>query len=74
MENMICEFCHKEVEENFNFCPYCGEPVSELAKQIKAKQNINAQLKLVFSLLEKVNDEKTITLLQEFVDEAKKNI
>ena len=74
MENKVCEFCHKEIEENYNFCPYCGEALSDLAVQIKEKQLINAQLKLVFNLLDKVTDEKTITLLQEFVEEAKKKM
>ncbi len=72
MENLTCEFCHKEVTENFNFCPYCGEPLTDIAKQIKSKQNSNAQLKLIYTLLDRVSDEKTIKTLQEIVEEIKK--
>ena len=74
MENKVCEFCNKEVEENFNFCPYCGEALTDIAKQINAKVKTNAKLELVFKLLENTNDEKTIELLQNFVEQAKKNV
>ena len=74
MENLTCSFCNKEVAENFQFCPHCGEPLTELAKKIEEKRNANAQLKVIFSLIENVNDEKTINLLKEYVNKLKENI
>ena len=74
MENLTCSFCKKEIAEEFGFCPYCGEPQTELAKKIEEKRNANAQLKVIFSLIENVNDEKTISLLKEYVNKLKENL
>ena len=30
---MICPKCKAQVEERYNYCPICGEPLSELGKQ-----------------------------------------
>lgn len=73
MENKICEFCNKEIQEKYNFCPYCGEAQTELAKMIERKNRTNAQLELVLKLIDNTTDEKTLAILQEFVNEAKKN-
>ena len=74
MDSNICQFCQKEIEEDFNFCPYCGEPLSNLAKTIRAKQERNAQLQLALSLIDSVRDEDTLSLIQEFVKDVKEKM
>lgn len=44
MEKINCKKCNQEISEEFNYCPYCGEPLSELAKQKEAIRLQNAGL------------------------------
>ena len=32
---MKCEYCGKEVEEDWNFCPFCNNPISSNTKNEK---------------------------------------
>lgn len=62
-----CPKCDKIVEKEYHFCPYCGEPLTELAQDVAREQTKVAQLKLINLLLDKVKDEKTINLLEKLV-------
>ena len=37
----ICPNCEKNIEKDYQFCPYCGEPLSEIAKEIVPEEVIN---------------------------------
>ena len=69
-----CLVCNADIESKFNFCPYCGEPVSDLAKEIMKKQNSIAQLKLLSALSEKIKDENSLDLIGKLLEQYKKNI
>lgn len=71
---MRCDYCGKEVEDGANFCSDCGEPLNDLAKKFKQKEQSVAQLKLINLLLDKVDDPKTLNLLQKLVERYKKDI
>lgn len=68
-----CCVCGRDLEAEFHFCPYCGEPVSELAKEISKKQASVAQLKLLNALAEKIKDKNTLELIGKLVEQYKKN-
>ena len=40
---MKCLNCKEEIYE-FDFCPHCGTPISEIAKQVEIKKNTKKQL------------------------------
>lgn len=62
----ICNECDNILEENFDFCPYCSEPISDRAKMLEKQKAINAQLVLIASLMKEVSDTKTLKLLNEY--------
>ena len=75
MENQTkCPRCLKDIEESFLFCPYCGEPVSALAAQLKERQDAVAQLKMLTFLLKKVQDEQTLALLERLIEKYRKHV
>lgn len=47
MDN-FCPKCNVHLEDDYNFCPLCGEPLNALAKQ-------GEQLKISNAILEKLN-------------------
>ena len=59
-----CPTCSNYVEDNFHFCPYCGEALTDTAKEVVRKQSTIAQLRLINLLIEKVQDKKTLELLE----------
>ena len=74
MEEKKCPVCEKEINKEYNFCPYCGEPMTEVAKEIQKRQTTIAQLKLLGALIEKVQDKKTLELLEKLVNQYKNDI
>ena len=63
----ICNNCKKNVNENFNYCPYCGEPLNEIAKR---KQQIvlqNAGLLKLHELSLSTNDPAVLKAIKNFV-------
>jgi predicted amidophosphoribosyltransferase len=66
-----CKNCLSPISSDYSFCPYCGEPLNDLAKQIVKKQNSIAQLRLIYVLLEKVEDEKTKKMLNKLIEKYK---
>ena len=68
-----CPVCEKELEKEFNFCPYCGEPLTDLAKETLREQTKIAQLKLISLLTDKVKDKDTLALLEKLTAMYKEN-
>ncbi len=62
----ICNECGNIMEENFDFCPYCSQPISDRAKMLEKQKAINAQLVLIASLMKEVSDTKTLKILNEY--------
>lgn len=73
MENKSkCPFCEKEIESGFDFCPYCGEPLTEMAKELRDKSDSIVELEFASSLIGEVKDENTLKLLKKFVEKFSK--
>ena len=63
-----CPACNNEIKEDFNACPYCLEPLNDMAKKLLLEKEKSAQLKLLSALIEKTNDEKTLKMYKNLVD------
>ena len=63
-----CPVCNKEIEQDFNVCPYCLEPLNNLAKDLFLQKEKSAQLKLLSALISQTNDERTLKLYRSVVD------
>lgn len=63
-----CPVCNNKVKDDFNVCPYCLEPLNDMAKKLFLDKEKNAQLKLLSALIEKTNDEKTLKMYKNIVD------
>ena len=63
MEKNVCKKCNSSLENNFHFCPYCGEPLTKKAEFVLAEKDRVAQLKLIGGLVDVVQDELTLKLL-----------
>lgn len=69
MENNICKICEKEIDNNYNFCPYCGAAVTEIAKRLNKEKCDIIRLKLINDLTDKIEDKGALSVLNK---EAKK--
>ena len=58
-----CEECGNVVGENFDFCPFCSNPLSDRAKMLEQQKMINAQLVLIAQLVKEIEDPKTLCVL-----------
>ncbi len=67
-----CPFCNLEVEDEFNFCPYCSEPLTEKGKEVEHSKEKKAQLKLVTALARTISDEATLKILGQITDKLSK--
>lgn len=66
-----CKFCQKEIEKEYNFCPYCGNALNDNAKTIENQKNQLSNLKLVSFIVDRVEDKKTLELLKKIADNLK---
>lgn len=67
-----CPVCEKEIDNGFSFCPYCGEPLNDMAKKFFKIKDQNAQLKMLYALITKIDDEKSLKILKAMVDVIEK--
>lgn len=63
----ICDNCKNLLEKDFEFCPYCSNPITLGAKRLEEKKAVNAQLVLLFTMLKEANDEKTLKILDKYI-------
>lgn len=63
----ICENCNKKIDKNFDFCPFCSNPISEKAKELDEQKAINAQLVLLANLVKNVEDPDTLLILENYI-------
>lgn len=63
-----CPNCNNEIKDDFNVCPYCLEPLNDMAKKLFLEKEKSAQLKLLSALIEKANDEKTLKTYKNLVE------
>lgn len=70
MEKRICESCEKELESGFNFCPYCSKAITEEAKKLEDKKMINAGLVMLAGVISKIEDEKSLKVLRDYMNKV----
>ncbi len=63
----ICDNCRNLVEEDFEFCPYCSNPLTDKAKELEDKKAINAQLVMLATLIKEVDDPKVLLALDKYI-------
>ena len=63
-----CPARNNEIKDDFNVCPYCLEPLNDMAKKLFLEKEKSAQLKLLSALIEKANDEKTLKTYKNLVE------
>ena len=63
-----CPACNNEIQDDFNVCPQCLEPLNDMAKKLFLEKEKSAQLKLLSALIEKANDEKTLKTYKNLVE------
>ncbi|MBQ0017215.1 MAG: zinc ribbon domain-containing protein [Clostridiales bacterium] len=66
-DKKLCSVCFTELKENDNFCPACGEPLTELAKELVSEQKVNTELALLVKLIDYIDDEKTLKFIDGLV-------
>lgn len=71
MDCIVCN-CGTVVSSENNYCPNCGNPLNEYAKKIEQNKLCNAQLLLLTKIIPKVDDPKTLMILQKYVEQVKK--
>ncbi len=74
MENKICEICKSEIDESANFCPMCGEALTENAKVYKKQLAIKAKLEILSDLSKVVKDTVTLGQIKMFIYKLKEEI
>lgn len=63
----FCENCNNLLENDFEFCPYCSNPISDKAKKLENDKTINAQLIILATLLREVDDPKTLYTIDKLI-------
>lgn len=68
---MKCANCKKDVEK-LNYCPHCGYPLNDEAKQLADIKITNARLETLLKISELTSDEKTLITIKNLVSKLKK--
>ena len=68
MEKMICSKCNQEVKEEYNFCPFCSAPLTDIAKRLENEKKQTTELALLVKLIDYIKDEKDMKLIKGFIE------
>lgn len=68
-----CTFCEKELKEDFNFCPRCGEAISNSAKKLETTKTLNAQLLILATLVKELNDVESLKIVDKYIKNLSQN-
>lgn len=69
---MKCLNCKEEIY-NYDFCPHCGTPISERAKNVEIQKNINIRLETLLKLTKLTDDKKTLEIIENIANQLKDN-
>lgn len=72
MNKHICKVCEKEIDKNFNFCPFCGMALTEIAKRLNKEKFDIIRLKFINELTEKIDDKKSLEVLNKIASKVSK--
>ena len=68
MEILTCEACKKEILKNYNFCPYCGKAISDVAKRLNKEKYDLIKIKLINEVCDQISDKKTLEILSKMTN------
>lgn len=71
-DKIECKACKRQVNSEFNFCPYCGIAISPKAKEIENTRADIIKLNLINKLVDVISDESTLKLLDKIAQEIAK--
>lgn len=63
----ICSKCNEEFLEVYNYCPSCGEPLSDLAKTKETLKMQNAKLQALEELSKSTNDQNVLNAIKAYL-------
>ena len=69
---MKCIHCNKDIEM-LNYCPHCGNPLNESAKELENIKLTNARLEVLLKISELTDDEKTLVAIKNLIIKLKDN-
>ena len=67
---MKCKNCQAEIQD-FNYCPVCGEPLTDKAVEVEKQKVLNIRLETLLKLTKTTDDEKTLLLIKELISKIK---
>ena len=65
---MICPKCKKSVDARYNYCPVCGEPLSDLAKKREELKLSNAGYMKLNELAAMSNDPAVLAAINKLME------
>lgn len=73
MGRILCRECRETINENYNYCPNCGEPQNSLAAQKDQIRMENAGLQKLHELSKTTTDPAVLKAIKTFVQNEKQN-
>lgn len=67
MENKTCQTCNNLISEEFEFCPYCGSPISKKALELENTKLVNSQLVMLANLIRNIEDSKSLYVIDKYI-------
>lgn len=67
MENKLCNICNNLTNEDFEFCPYCGAPLTKKAEELENIKSVNAQLVVLANLIREIEDTKSLYIIDKYI-------
>lgn len=71
--NNFCAICNKYYNNKINFCPICGEPLTDNAKNFLKQKEINAQLQILRALIKLIHNEKDLQIIKSMINKLTEN-
>ena len=68
MEKYICESCKKELLTDYNFCPYCGIALTDIAKRLNKEKVDVIKLKFLSNLADQIEDKKVLSKIKQIAN------
>ena len=62
-----CPICQTDINEEYNYCPMCGEPLSALAKQREDLKRSRAGLEQLEKLADSSTDPAVVRAIQKML-------
>lgn len=67
MDKILCISCREQVNANYNYCPHCGEPLNELARQKEQIKMQNAGLLKLHELSMSTKDPAVLKAIKNLI-------